>query len=87
MTVPLERADQAFLVFMALMAGNFVLLFILINLLLHVVAIRPVVQMATVANDISLGKTDVPYYSRDGRTRSPRCPSRSTGCAEAWKPR
>ncbi|QNT68437.1 c-type heme family protein [Defluviicoccus vanus] len=67
MAVPLQHAHDAFVAFMALLAGIFVLLFALINLLLHVVVIRPVVQMADVANDISLGKTDVPYYTRSGK--------------------
>lgn len=67
MEVPMQRAGDAFGIFLGLMAGIFVLLFVLLNLLLHFVVIRPVVQMATVANDISLGKTDVPYYTRKGK--------------------
>lgn len=67
MTVPMQNAHQAFTIFMALLAGIFLLLFILINVLLHLVVIRPVVQMANVANEISLGNTDVPYYTRGGK--------------------
>lgn len=67
MAVPLQKAHEAFLVFMALMTGIFALLFILINLLLHFAIIRPVVKMANFANEVSLGKTNVPYYNRDGK--------------------
>lgn len=66
MEVPLQNAQKAFIAFVSLLSGIFVLLFILINVLLHVLVIRPVVKMAGVANDISLGKTDVPYYERAG---------------------
>lgn len=66
MAVPLEHAENAFICFLALLSGIFVLLFVLINVLLHFLVIKPVVKMAGVANDISLGKTDVPYYERAG---------------------
>ena len=48
MTVPLERAHQAFLVFMALMAGIFVLLFILINIVADILygVVNPPIQHA-----------------------------------------
>jgi protein-histidine pros-kinase len=39
----------------------------LINLPLHFAIIRPVVKMADFANEISLGKTNVPYYRREGK--------------------
>lgn len=67
MAVPMQHANDAFIVFMGLLAGVFALLFVLLNLLLHAVVIRPVLQMAAIANEISYGKTDVPYYTRRGK--------------------
>jgi protein-histidine pros-kinase len=49
------------------MTGIFALLFVLINLLLHFAIIRPVVKMADFANEVSLGKTNIPYYHREGK--------------------
>ncbi|MDS4020887.1 MAG: DUF3365 domain-containing protein [Candidatus Competibacter sp.] len=66
MSLPLERARQAFITFMILLGGVFVLLLVLLNILLHFVVIRPVVRMADIANEVSMGKPDVPEYVRKG---------------------
>ncbi|MEI2619584.1 MAG: HAMP domain-containing protein [Candidatus Nanopelagicales bacterium] len=39
----------------------------LLNVLLHFVVIRPVVRIADIANEVSMGKPDVPEYVRQGR--------------------
>jgi protein-histidine pros-kinase len=67
MSVPLERARQTFTTFMILLGGVFVLLLVLLNILLHFVVIRPVVRMAGIATDVSMGKPDVPEYVRQGK--------------------
>lgn len=66
MTVPLARAQQTFTTFMILLGGVFVLLLALLNILLHFVVIRPVVRMAAIATEVSMGKPDVPEYVRQG---------------------
>ncbi|NJM11026.1 MAG: DUF3365 domain-containing protein [Synechococcaceae cyanobacterium SM1_2_3] len=66
MSVPLARAEQTFMTFMILLGGVFLLLLVLLNILLHFVVIRPVVKMAAIANDVSMGKPDVPEYVRKG---------------------
>ncbi len=66
MSVPLARAEQTFITFMILLGGVFLLLLVLLNILLHFVVIRPVVKMAAIANDVSMGKPDVPEYVRKG---------------------
>ena len=66
MTVPLARAKQTFTTFMILLGGVFVLLLALLNILLHFVVIRPVVRMAAIATEVSMGKPDVPEYVRQG---------------------
>jgi HAMP domain-containing protein len=67
MSVPLARAQQIFTTFMILLSGVFGLLLVLLNILLHFVVIRPVVTIADIANEVSLGKPDVPEYVRPGR--------------------
>lgn len=67
MSVPLARAQQTFTTFMILLGGVFVLLLVLLNILLHFVVIRPVVRIADIANEVSLGKPDVPEYVRPGK--------------------
>ncbi|HQA26785.1 MAG TPA: DUF3365 domain-containing protein [Candidatus Competibacteraceae bacterium] len=67
MSLPLEQARQTFTTFMMLLGGVFLLLLVLLNILLHFVVIRPVVKMASIATDVSMGKPDVPEYVRAGK--------------------
>ncbi|ARU58825.1 MAG: DUF3365 domain-containing protein [Pseudomonadales bacterium] len=55
MSLPLERANKAFIAFMASLVGVFVLVGVFINILLHIVVVRPVKVMADKANEVSLG--------------------------------
>lgn len=66
MSVPLARAQQTFTTFMILLGGVFLLLLVLLNILLHFVVIRPVVRIAGIANEVSMGKPDVPEYIKPG---------------------
>jgi len=67
MSVPLARAQDAFATFMVLLAAVFLWLLVLLNVLLHFVVIQPVVRMARIANEVSLGKPDVPDYIKPGK--------------------
>lgn len=66
MSVPLTRARNTFLVFMGTLVGVFVVLFLLLNVFLHFIVIRPVNRMAAIANDVSMGKPNVAEYTRPG---------------------
>lgn len=66
MSLPLERARQTFTTFLILLGGVFALLLVLLNILLHFVVIRPVTRMADIANEVSMGKPDVPEYVKHG---------------------
>lgn len=66
MSLPLDRARQTFTTFMILLGGVFLLLLLLLNILLHFVVIRPVLRISTIANEVSLGKPDVPEYVKKG---------------------
>jgi protein-histidine pros-kinase len=66
MSVPLARAQQTFTTFLILLSGVFALLLVLLNILLHFVVIRPVTRIAGIANEVSLGKPDVPEYVKPG---------------------
>jgi protein-histidine pros-kinase len=67
MSVPLARARETLTTFMMLLGGVFVLLLLLLNVLLHFIVIQPVVRMARIATDVSLGKEAVPEYVLHGR--------------------
>ena len=66
MSVSLDRAHKTFTTFVILLSGVFIWLLVLLNVLLHFVVIQPVSRMAMIANDVSLGKQDVPEYVKPG---------------------
>ncbi len=55
MSLPLERADKTFKVFMSLLVGVFALIAVLLNIMLDFVVIRPVKKLSEKANEVSLG--------------------------------
>ena len=60
MSVALERADAAFKVYLAGLAAVFVVIFVLLNLLLHFVIVKPVRRISAIASEVSLGNMDAP---------------------------
>lgn len=67
MAVPLARSQQTWTTFMALFSGVFVVTAVVLNLMLWALVIRPVTQMARLAERVSLGETDVPAFSTRGQ--------------------
>jgi len=67
MSVPLKNADQAFQTFMASLVAIFAVLFVLLNLMLSLVIIRPIANMSKLAEQISTGDFNVPEFSAKGR--------------------
>jgi protein-histidine pros-kinase len=66
MSVPIARAAHVRTLFLATYGGVFALLFVLLNLLLGLMVIRPIDAMAKTAEAVSLGQMDVPEYERKG---------------------
>ena len=67
MSLSLQRAEAVSQVFMASMTAVFVLIGLLLNLLLHVVVIKPVKNMADNANRVSMGALDVAELEVKGK--------------------
>ncbi len=65
MTVPLSRAYQALFWFMVALAGTFIAMIIIVDLLLRAFVVKPVSKISGMANDVSMGNLDVPEYVRD----------------------
>jgi hypothetical protein len=80
MSVPLQRAHDMFMTLMTLLVGIFAVLFILLNLLLHFVIVRPLVRMSRLATDIASGSRMCRSSTSAGLTRLPRCRHPSIGC-------
>jgi protein-histidine pros-kinase len=67
MSVPLQRADRAFGVVMALLAGVFLLIGLALNLMLWKLVIQPVSQLSKLADRVSLGELDAPEFTSRSR--------------------
>jgi protein-histidine pros-kinase len=67
LSVPVEKANQAFVTFMASLVAIFAALFALINLMLRRMILQPVNAMAEIADEVSKGKLDVPEFDTSGK--------------------
>jgi protein-histidine pros-kinase len=67
MSLPLQKAEQAFLVFMGTLALVFLVVLVILNILLHYIVIRPVAAISRMASQVSLGQMDVAEYERKGK--------------------
>jgi HAMP domain-containing protein len=67
MSLPLERADRAFVLFMGLLTAVFVLIGIALNLSLWRLVVRPVSRLSAIADKVSLGELDAPEFTSRSR--------------------
>jgi HAMP domain-containing protein len=67
MDLPMQQAHQIFMTFMAILLGVFLIIMVILNVLLHYAVVRPAVQLARMANAVSLGDVTVADYERKGR--------------------
>ncbi len=67
MQVALDRANEAFKVYLLALVAVFALTIVLLNLLLHFVIIKPIRRMSEIASAVSLGNMDAPEFAERGR--------------------
>jgi HAMP domain-containing protein len=67
MDVPLKRAEAAFGVVMGSLAGVFLFVGVVLNLMLWKLVIQPVTQLSGLADQVSLGKMDAPEFATGGK--------------------
>ncbi|MBL8436857.1 MAG: DUF3365 domain-containing protein [Zoogloeaceae bacterium] len=67
MELPISRADKAFKVFMASLAGVFVFIFIAMNLMLAALVTRPIRKLVAIADEVSLGNMNAPEFEAKGQ--------------------
>jgi HAMP domain-containing protein len=66
MDVPIKRADTTFKVFMTLLVALVAFIFILLNVLLYVLVVKPVNKLASIADRVSLGEMNVEEFKAGG---------------------
>lgn len=67
MRVALDKANTTLMALLGSLAGVFLVMLLLLNVLLHVFIIRPVQRMTKMAREVSAGNLDVPEYQPKGR--------------------
>jgi len=67
MSVPLARAEKTFTTFMLSVGAVLLIAFIILNILLQKIVIKPVRKMSGIAHDVSMGKMDVAECDANGK--------------------
>ena len=67
MAVPLQRAEQAWQLFMALLTAVFVTIALVLNGMLWWLVIRPVTRLSSLADRVSLGELRAPAFAAASR--------------------
>jgi HAMP domain-containing protein len=67
LSVPLAKAREEFVIFMASLIAIFAVIFIVINVMLGQIIVKRVREMAHAADDISTGHMDVPEFRVSGK--------------------
>ena len=67
MSVPIQNANRAFYTFMASLTAVFVVLFIILNLMLSFMIVRPITVMSDAAERMSTGDLEIPEFNDSGR--------------------
>ncbi len=67
MQLPMERATRVLKAFMTSLAVAFAVIFCALNGMLYVLVVRPVKQLAKVADEVSMGNMDVPEFHASGK--------------------
>jgi HAMP domain-containing protein len=67
MQVALDRANEAFKVYLLALVAVFAVTIVLLNLLLHFVIVKPIRRMSEIASEVSLGNMDAPEFAERGR--------------------
>ena len=66
MSLPIENANRAFYTFMASLSAVFVVLFIILNVMMSFLIVRPVTRMSKAADEISTGNMEIAEFSESG---------------------
>lgn len=67
MDVPIKNANRAFTTFMSSLAAIFAVTFVVLNIMLSLLIVRPIREMSAAADKISTGDFDVPEFMDKGK--------------------
>lgn len=67
MTLPIQNANRAFTTFMVSLSAVFAAVFVILNVMLSTLIVRPITRMAAAAEEISKGNMEIPEFAERGR--------------------
>ena len=67
MDLPIRNANRAFLTFMTSLGAVFVTLFVILNVMMSALIVRPITRMSRAANQISTGDLGIPEFAESGK--------------------
>lgn len=67
MTLPIKAANRAFVTFMSSLAAVFAVLFVILNLMLSLLIVRPITKMSAAADEISKGNMEIAELEESGK--------------------
>ena len=67
MSLPIANANRAFYTFMASLTAVFVALFIILNIMLSMLIVKPITLLSDAADKISTGVMDIPEFPEKGK--------------------
>jgi methyl-accepting chemotaxis protein len=67
MALPVANANSAFVTFMSSLTAVFFVLFVILNIMLSMLIVKPITLMSTAANKISTGDLEIPEFSEKGK--------------------
>jgi protein-histidine pros-kinase len=66
MALPIANANRAFYTFMGSLSAVFVVLFVILNIMMSALIVRPITRMSKAADQISTGNMEIPEFSETG---------------------
>jgi protein-histidine pros-kinase len=66
MSLPIRNANRAFYTFMGSLSAVFVVLFVILNVMMSALIVRPITTMSESADAISTGNMEIPEFSEKG---------------------
>ena len=67
MSLPVRNAERAFYTFMGSLTAVFLLVFVVLNLMLSQLIVRPIARMSQAAEQISTGNFEIPEFPEAGK--------------------
>lgn len=67
MALPIANANHAFVTFMSSLTAVFFVLFVVLNVMLSMLIVKPITLMSLAAEKISTGDLEIPEFSEKGK--------------------